>query len=40
MGRLLRDAVTCAAPPSLADPALTLRYMQADRNTGNPASPA
>jgi hypothetical protein len=38
MGRLLRDAVTCAAPPSLADPALTLRYMQADRNTGNPAS--
>jgi hypothetical protein len=29
LGRLLRDAVTCAAPPSLADPALILRQMRA-----------
>jgi hypothetical protein len=34
MGLLLRDAVTCAAPPSLADPALTLRYIQTDMNAG------
>jgi hypothetical protein len=29
LARLLRDAVTCAAPPSLADPALIMRQMRA-----------
>ena len=36
MGRLIRDAVTSAAPPSLADPALVLRHTRA-ASGGHPA---
>jgi hypothetical protein len=39
MARLLRDAVTCAAPPSLADPAPILRRMRAATGDRHPASP-
>jgi hypothetical protein len=40
MARLLRDALDRAAPPSLADPATTLRYMPAARGRQHPAGPA
>jgi hypothetical protein len=40
LARLLRDAVTCAASPSLADPALILRQMRAAPGGRYPASPS
>jgi hypothetical protein len=38
LARLLRDALACAAPPSLADPALILRQMRAAAGDRYPAS--
>jgi hypothetical protein len=39
MARLLRDALDCAAPPSLADPALLLRRIKAAAGGQQPAGP-